>query len=58
MINNTIKKLNDTGKFLMLVQDLKGPKYFFNYKNRPKELNAKEAMSKVNKAIMTARLRK
>ena len=45
LINYTIKELNNTEEFLMLVHELKGLNPFFDYKNKPKDLNVWEARS-------------
>ena len=57
LINYTIKELNNTEEFLMLVHDLKGLNPFFDYKNKPKDLNPEEARSDINKEILAARVR-
>ena len=41
----------------MLVHDLKGLNPFFDYKNKPKDLNPEEARSDTNKEILAARVR-
>ena len=52
MINYAIKDIKNSEEVLMIVQDLKDPKYFSDYNNNPKELNTEEARSEVNKAIL------
>ena len=42
---------------MMLIQDQKYPKYFFDYNNKPKDLTTEEARSQFNKAILAARVR-
>ena len=41
----------------MLIQDLKDPEYFFDYKNKPNDLTTEEVKSEVNKAILDTRVR-
>ena len=42
----------------MLIQDLKEPKYLFDYNNKPKGLTADEERSEVEKSILAARVSK
>ena len=54
LIDCAIKGTNNSEYIMMLMQDLKYPKYLFDFNNNPRELTAEEAKSEVNKAILTA----
>ena len=58
LINCATNKLKNQEDFLMIIQDLKDPKSFFDYKKNPKELTIEEARLEFKKVILTARVRK
>ena len=57
LINYAVKAINNSEAVLIFIQDLKEPKYLFDFKKNPKDLAAEEADSEVNKAILAARVR-
>ena len=57
LINYAIKEINNDEDVLMLIQDLKDPKYLFDSKNNTNDLSTEEEKSEVNKEIMDTRIR-
>ena len=57
LINSAIEEKNNAEDVLMLIQDLKDTRSFFDYKSNPKNLTKKEARSEVNKEILDSRVR-
>ena len=57
LINYTIKELNNTRDFIVLVQEMEDPKGYFDTKNEPKDSYKSEAKSEVKKYILATRVR-